>query len=369
MNQIIYQNYPKANYLKKEKRIINTITKVLNSGNYILGSETKKFEEEFAEYNNCKYGIGVGNGTDALTLSLRSIKIADNDEIITVANTAAATISAIVQSGAKPIYVDINEKSFNINIDLIEKNITNRTKAIVIVHLFGNPVNPEPIKYLAKKYKLNVIEDCAQAHGAMYNGRKVGSFFDLSAFSFYPTKNLGCYGDAGIILTDKKSSEKKIKALRQYGWEDNEKYCFQHGFNSRIDEIQSSILRLKLNYLDKENKKRNKIASIYNEYLSGNKKIIIPTSERKAFHVYHQYVVKLKVDRKEFMKRLFEKGITTSIHYPIPLHKQQAYKINKSLPATEKISKQIVSLPMYPELNGNQIKYICSNIIKVLSEL
>ena len=149
------------------------------------------------------------------------------------------------------------------------------------------------------------MEDAAPAIGATYNGKYCGTFGDAAAFSFYPTKNLGCYGDAGIILTDKKSSEKKIKALRQYGWEDNEKYCFQHGFNSRIDEIQSSILRLKLNYLEKENKKRNKIASMYNEYLSGNKKIIIPTSERKAFHVYHQYVVKLKVDRKEFMKRLF----------------------------------------------------------------
>ena len=360
---IISQSNPKTSYEKNRKLIDKAIKNVLNSGLYILGSETENFEDEFANYCGVDFGIGVANGTDAIHLSLRSINISPGDEVITVSNTAAATVSGIVQSGAKPVFIDIDEKTYNINHDLIESKINKKTKAIIVVHLYGNPIDPYPLLSIANKFGIKVIEDCAQAHGASVKKLKVGSMFDIATFSFYPTKNLGGLGDGGMILTKTKSLCDKLRSLRQYGWGNGKRECKFHGYNSRLDELQASILRVKLKFLDEDNLNRNKLAKRYIQNLKNINKIILPYLNKNSFHVFHQFVIRVKNNRKGLINYLKFNSIQTSIHYPIPIHKQGAYLTKKfELNITEKLSNQILSLPMYPELTYQEIDYICDNI-------
>lgn len=350
-------------YKKYKKEIDDVIQDILYKGNFILGENVKRFEEEFAEYCGAKFGVGVGSGTEAIHLALVACGINNGDEVVTVPNTAIPTISAISAANATPVFVDIDEFSYNINPGLIEEKINKKTKIIIPVHLYGNPCDMEEILKLAKKYNLKIIEDCAQAHGTEYKGRKVGTFGDAGCFSFYPSKNLGAYGDGGMVISNDAELNHKLKLLRNYG---QEKRYFGtiKGFNSRLDEIQAAILRFKLKKLDHWNELRIKIAKKYTDNFSGLD-VICPKFENSNKHVFHLYVVRVN-DRDNFINYLEKNGIGALIHYPIPIHLQHAYKeLNVregSLPVTEKVSKEIVSIPIYPELEEQEVDYIISKI-------
>ncbi|HEY4662905.1 MAG TPA: DegT/DnrJ/EryC1/StrS family aminotransferase [Candidatus Humimicrobiaceae bacterium] len=350
-------------YQKYKKEIDDVIQDVLDNGHFILGENVKKFEEEFAEYCGAKFGTGVGSGTEAIHLALLACGIESGDEVITVSNTAVPTVSAITAANAAPVFIEIDEFSYNINPDLIEERISEKTRAIIPVHLYGNPCNMNGISKMAKKYSLKVVEDCAQAHGAEYKGRKVGTFGDAGCFSFYPSKNLGAYGDGGMVITNDAELDHKLKLLRNYGQE-KRYFSIVKGFNSRLDEIQAAILRFKLKKLDFWNELRIKIAKKYSDSFSGSG-IICPKLNDDSKHVFHLYVARVK-DRDCFINYLEKNGIGVFIHYPIPVHLQQAYKeLNVkegSLPVTEKVSKEIVSIPIYPELEESEIGYIISKI-------
>lgn len=360
-------NIPFGNLSKQYKKykleIDNAVHTVLDSGHFILGENVKKFESEFSNYCGVKYGIGVGSGTEALHLALVACGVGSGDEVITVANTAIPTISAISFAGATPVFVDIDVNSFNINENLIEEKITGRTKAILPVHLYGNPCEIDIILNIAHKYGLKVIEDCAQSHGAKFKGKVVGSFGDIGCFSFYPSKNLGAYGDGGICVTDSKGLNDKLRLLRNYGQE-KRYYSIIKGFNSRLDEIQASILRVKLKRLDNWNKTRISIAKKYNKNFL-DLALSCPQANSDSSHVFHLYVIRVK-NRKKFMDYLKIKGINTLIHYPIPIHLQPSYKELKikegNLPITENVSKEIVSIPIYPELEEKEIEHIVKKV-------
>lgn len=361
---LLFPNNPKDNYLFHKEEIKEAITRVLNSGRYILGPEVESFENEFASYIGVRFGIGVGSGTEALHLALRAFGIGKDDEVITVSHTAVATVAAIQLCGATPVLVDIDLDTYTINTKQIEQAITKKTKAIIPVHLYGHPADMEKITKIATKYNIRIIEDCAQSHGAVYKGRKTGTWGDISAFSFYPTKNLGAIGDGGIVVTDNKELAERVRLLREYGW--RQRYISEiSGLNSRLDELQAAILRVKLRYLDKENSKRQALALVYNEKLSSSN-LILPVCNSDITHVYHQYVVRSsKRDTlREFLKK---NGIGTLIHYPVPVHQQPAYKNNircvSSLENTERIVKEIISLPIYPELTLEMAIHVADTIM------
>lgn len=329
---------PKASYLAHKEEIDQAISDVLWGGSYILGTQVKMFEESFAFYLGVKHAIGVASGTDALHIGMRALGIGKGDEVITVSHTAVATVAAIVMTGATPVLVDIEPQTFTINTDLIEKAITKKTKAILPVHIYGKPCDMDAIMAIAKKHSLYVVEDCAQAAGAVYKGKKVGSIGDIGCFSFYPTKNLGCFGDGGAITTNNSKVNKTLRLLREYGWE--KRYVSKiHGFNSRLDEIQASILRVKLRYLDSDNNKRRKLAFKYDS--------------RDVDSVHHLYVVRVN-RRDKCRKELLDKGFQTAVHYPVPIHKQPGYKnlvrVVGSMEHTNLAAKQVLSLPMFPEM-------------------
>lgn len=353
-----------ASYKKDKKNILNVVNKVFNSGQLVLGNEVKNFENNFAKYVNCKYGIGVNSGTDALQIALMSIGVKKNDEIITVSNTAVPTVSAIVSCGAIPIYVDVNENDYLINTSLIEEKITKKTRAIIAVNLYGQSCDYEKINKIAEKYKIKVIEDCAQSTGSMYKNKPSGSFGDLSAFSFYPTKNLGAYGDGGMIVTNKKELYEKCIMLRKYGMSKNY-YSQFHGVNSRLDEIQATILNFKLKKLNNNINKRRAIAKIYNKNLCDTD-LILPKENHHSHHSYYAYVVRHN-NREKIMKYLRSYNIYCNISYPFPIHSMKGYRHltkNHKLKITNKLSKQIFSLPMYPELTFKMIE----KILKVLKK-
>ena len=329
---------------------INTrIKKVLDSGRYILDEQNRIFEKNFALYCNVKHCIGCANGLDALNLIIKAYDFNLNDEIIVPSNTYIASILAISQNGCTPILVEPNIDSYNISPDLIEEKITKNTKAIMVVHLYGQAVQMEPIWNIAKRYNLKIIEDSAQAHGAIYQNKRVGSLSSASAFSFYPGKNLGCLGDGGAITTNDDNLAKKIRALANYGSD----YKYHHiykGINSRLDEIQAGILDVKLKYLDNDNDKRREIAKYYLENIK-NEKIILPKVYNEKTHVWHVFAVRTK-ERDELQKYLAKNEIETLIHYPIPPHKQAAYKEwnGLSYPVSSEIHRTILSLPISPVL-------------------
>lgn len=355
---------PLAQYQAHKTEIDEVVAKVLNSGRYILGEEVNAFEKEFAEYIGVDYGIGVGSGTEALHLALVSCGIGRGDEVITVSHTAVATVSAIELAGAKPVFCDIDPESYTLDSAKLSTLISGKTKAVIPVHIYGQATDLDPILKIARENKLKVIEDCAQAHGATYKGKRVGSFGDLACFSFYPTKNLGAIGDGGMVVTSDAKLAERCRLLREYGWA--ERYVSHiAGWNTRLDELQAAILRVKLKHLEEDNHKRNKIARIYNNVLAGTE-LVLPIVRPGCGHVYHLYVVRAK-RRDELQKFLKEREIGVLIHYPVPVHLQPAYKELAgpgSLPVTEKAAAEVLSLPIYPELGTKEVKVVINGIME-----
>lgn len=362
----IPQTDPKAGYLAQKADIDAAVTKVLESGWYILGQEVLLFESEFTEYIGTKHACGVASGTDAIEIALRACNVGEGDLVFTVSHTAVATVAAILRAGAKAVFVDIDPDSFTMEpnhlqsvIKAMGNNSHGRPKAIIPVHLYGRPADMSSIMEIAHRYGLYVIEDCAQAHGAKLAEIKVGSFGDLAAFSFYPTKNIGAFGDGGIVTTDNNDLYKKLLSLRQYGWE--ERYIsLLPGINSRLDEIQAAILRVKLKKLDDDNSKRRKIAETYTKAIE-NTDLKAPQKGTGVYHVYHQYVIRTR-ERQRFIDYLKGLSIGSAIHYPLPVHMQPAYKEGFAgkwkLSNTEKLCTEIVSLPMFPQLSSGDIERI-----------
>jgi dTDP-4-amino-4,6-dideoxygalactose transaminase len=351
------------NSLKDE--INEAINDVLESGNFILGEKVAFFEKEFAEYCSVKFGIGMASGTDALHLALLACGVRRGDEVITVSHTAIPTVLAISFTGAKPIFVDINPHTYTMDVSQVENKITNKTKAILPVHLYGHPVDVDPLIEMADKYDLKLIEDACQAHGSTYKGRKVGSFGHVGCFSFYPTKNLGAYGDGGFIGTNDEEISEKVKLLRNYGQRDRQRYIHSlKGYNSRLDELQAAILSVKLKKLDEWNESRRRKAKMYHELLKGTNNVT-PIEEVYAKHVYHLYVIRSK-HRLELRQWLKSQGIATLIHYPVPVHLQEAYRnlnLRKaSFPATEKCAAEVLSLPLYAEITDKEIGIVAKAI-------
>ena len=361
LNRINCANPSGENLLILEE-IEFAIKSVLTSNEYILGSQVSIFEEKFAKYIGVEYCIGVNSGTDALILALRSLGISKSDEVITTSHTAVATIAAIVSIGATPVFVDINSETYNIDTNKIDSAITARTKAIIAVHMYGNACDLERLCQIAKDNSIYLIEDCAQATGAEFNGQKVGSFGDLACFSFYPTKNLGCVGDGGAILVRDKNLANILLKLRQYGW-NRERNSEMKSNASRLDELQAAILNVKLNYLDGLNNARIKIANQYRKNLQ-NSTLFLPEIRIKSMHVFHLYVVK-STRRDDLINHLNLDNIYPGIHYKLPVHLQTAYNDKKRhLPNTEKVCTEILSLPMYPTLSADQIDFISARIMQ-----
>ncbi|MBR6012504.1 MAG: DegT/DnrJ/EryC1/StrS family aminotransferase [Selenomonadaceae bacterium] len=337
--------------------------KVLRSGWYVLGHEVKNFEKEFAEYLGAKFCVGVNSGLDALTLAVRALGIGEGDEVIVQANTYIATVLAVTENKATPIFVEPNE-FYNLDAEKIEDKITEKTKAIMVVHLYGQATNMKKICQLAEKYNLKIIEDCAQSHGAKFQNKMSGTF-GIGCFSFYPTKNLGAFGDGGAVVTDDENFAEKIKMLRNYGSKIKYHNEFE-GVNSRLDEMQAALLRVKLSHLDELNDERKKIAE---RYLTGikNSCIILPKISEGSEHVWHQFVIRSE-NRENFQKYLEENNIKTVIHYPIPPHLAKCYEYlgykRGDFPITEKFSDEVLSLPMFNGMTNDEIDYVIEVINK-----
>lgn len=369
----------KAQYTQVGPKLEELVLNVLRSGNYVLGKLGQTLEEEVAAICGTKYGIGVANGTDALILALWAANIGPGDEVITPSFTFAATAEAIALRGAKPVFIEVDPITFNINPHLIESAITHRTKAIVPVHLYGQPADMEPIMAIADKYNLTVIEDNAQAIGATYKGKPTGSFGDMACISFYPTKNLGAAGDAGMIVTSDEKLAERLRALRAHG----SKIRYYHdelGVNSRLDEVQAAVLLSKVPHLREWNEKRNQVARWYSQALKNVPGIKIPAVELRNTHVWHQYTIRVESNnrpgdatlfRDELIKQLANRGIGSMCYYPVPLHLQAAFSQfgyrQGDLPISETLAREVVSLPMYPELQEHQVKQVAFAINEIMT--
>ncbi len=346
---------------------INTaVDRVLESGWYILGGEVRAFEEEFAAYCGVKHAVGCASGTEAIALALMALGIGHGDEVITVSNTAVPTASGITMTGATPAFVDIDD-DFLMDADRIESAITKRTKAILPVHLYGQMADMEKIMAVAEKHNLPVIEDAAQAHGAELKGKRAGSWGILGCFSFYPTKNLGCYGDGGAVTTDDKELYDRLLMLRNYGQEKRYHNSIK-GINSRLDELQAAVLRVKLAHLDEWNDKRRQVAAWYDEELGGI--CVCPKEKPGGRHVYHLYVIRT-TDRDGLAAGLEKENITALMHYPIPVHLQVAYEDlgyrRGDLPLTEVTVGRILSLPMHPAVTREGVRYVSGKVQEYFS--
>ncbi len=360
---VVPQTSPKAGYVAHQVEIDEAVRRVLESGWYILGHEVELFEQEFAEYVGTGHAIGVANGTDALELALRSCKIGPGDLVFTVSHTAVATVAAIELVGATPVFVDIDLKTYTIDPNCIEVALKNppkgTPKAIIPVHLYGHPANMPAVLELANRFGLIVIEDCAQSHGASLQKRRTGTWGHMAAFSFYPTKNLGTFGDGGAVVTDDAELAEKARTLREYGWRERFVSSFT-GMNSRLDELHAAILRVKLQYLDEENERRRTIAAQYSEVLR-SLPIRLPEVHPDVAHVYHQYVIGT-VDRDGLRTCLKSHGIATAIHYPVPVHLQPAYRRltirSEDLLHTEQAAREILSLPMFAQLTDQEVRFV-----------
>lgn len=352
----------RAEYTAVKDEIDAAVQRVLESGWYILGKEVAAFEEEFAAWCGVSGAVGVGNGTDALHIALRACGVGPGDEVITVAHTAVATAAAIALTGATPVFVDIEPTTYTLDPVRLAAAITPRTKAIIPVHLYGHPADLGGILPIARAAGLWVIEDCAQAHGAEWQGQKVGSFGDLACYSFYPTKNLGALGDGGAIAGNDPALLERARLLREYGWQPHNRYISEiEGMNSRLDEMQAAILRVKLAHLDGWNDHRRRLAEVYAAHLPAS--VIQPVERPGCRHVYHLYVVR-SADRDALREKLRTAGVGTGIHYPVPVHRQAAYAHLSpvSLPATEQAAAEILSLPMHSTLTEAQIEQVCATI-------
>lgn len=354
----------KTQYVAIKDEIHAAVNEVMERTAFAGGPFVAQFEKEFASFCNCRQAIGVGNGTDALWLSLIALGIGPGDEVITVPNTFIATFEAINYCGAKPVFVDIDETTHTMNPELIKAAITQKTKAIIPVHLFGQTADMDPIMAIAREHGLYVIEDACQAHGATYKNRKAGSIGDTGCFSFYPGKNLGAYGEAGAVTTNNDAVAEKIRMLRDHG-QTKKYYHSLIGWNARMDGIQGAILSVKLKYLADWNEARRKHAAKYTQLLSSVKEVITPREAADNEHIYHIYAIRIK-ERDKLMAYLAEKGISCNIHYPVPIHLQDAYSsLNNdrgSFPVSEKCAAEYLSLPMYAELTADQIDWVVNQI-------
>ena len=331
---------------------------ILRKGSYILGAEVEAFEKEFAGYLGSAECVGVGNGLEALQIAFHLLEIGEGDEVIVPGNTYIASALGIALNGAVPVFAE-PDQYYNVDPEQIERKITNRTKAILVVHLYGQPACMDQVMQIAEKYRLRVVEDCAQAHGAEYNGKKVGTFGDIGCFSFYPTKNLGAYGDGGALVTDDKHFAEMARAYRNYG--SHKKYYNEMiGINSRLDEIQAGLLRVKLLHLQELNEERCVLARRYSEKIC-NHKFILPQTRLQTGSVWHQYVVRVK-NRGQVQKRLLENGIYTMIHYPVPIHLSEAFQYlgyeKGDLPFTEQLASEVLSLPFYNGMTEEEQDYV-----------
>ncbi len=356
----------KKQYRDIEEEVLREIKEVLESGQYILGPKVRSFEKEVARYHNVRNAIGVASGTDALNLALKAIEVGEGDEVITTPFTFFATIEAIIYQGARPVFVDIEPDTFNIDTDQIEARITSKTKAILPVHIFGHPANMEILVDMADSYGISIVEDCAQAFGAHIRGRKVGTFGTCGCFSFYPSKNLGGYGDGGLVITNDDDIAERIRIIRNHGSPGgyiNKKI----GLNSRLDELQAAILRVKLKRIDSYNELRRRHAKYYTERLSDL--VACPVEKEGYCHVYHQYTIRTAL-RDMIREGLKKRGISSVVYYPIPMHLQDALRFlgyrAGDFPVAEAASKEVLSLPIYPELTEDEQELVCKTIEEAL---
>jgi len=350
----------KRQYTTLKSDIDSAIARVLDSTQFILGRETVNLEQEIATYHNLPHALGVGSGTDALLLALDALGIGEGDEVITTSFTFIATAEVIATLGAMPVFVDIDPETYNINPGRIEEKITDRTKAIIPVHLFGHPADMDRIVSLAKKYDLKIVEDCAQAFGAEYEGKKVGTFGDCGCFSFFPSKNLAAYGDAGMIITGNDTVAEKIRMLRNHGT--SVKYHHTMiGYNSRLDDIQAAIVGVKFRHIDRFNALRRQNAALYKKHIQRTD-IQLPATREGSTHVYHQFTLRSK-HRDTIRQSLTDAGIASAIYYPVPLHRQAVFADlpgnRDALPVSEQCAMEVLSLPMFPELTEGEIHRIC----------
>jgi dTDP-4-amino-4,6-dideoxygalactose transaminase len=364
MSSVIPWASPLAQYRAHQTPIQSAINRVLNSGTYILGEEVEGFERAFAEFCDVGHAVGVASGTDALILALKALGIGPGDEVITVSHTAVATAAAILAAGATPVLVDVEEVCMTLDPAALDATVTPRSKAVIAVHLYGQAADLDPIVGFARRHRLAVIEDCAQASGGRYRRRRLGSIGDIGCFSFYPTKNLGAIGDGGVVLTREPKIAERVRRLRQYGWDDA-RQTHEAGLNSRLDPLQAAILQAKLPHLDTDNARRSTIAQRYERGLRGLP-ITIPKQRADAQHVYHLYVIAC-AERDALMAYLSERQIGCAVHYPVPVHHQRGYAERVilppgGLPMTERICRQILSLPLYPELSDADVEKVIAAV-------
>lgn len=345
----------KREFTEIGEELTEAIKEVQRNGNFVLGENTQIFEEEFSKYINTKFGIGVNSGSDALYLALKVLGISVDDEVITVSHTMASTVDAIIRNGAKPVFVDIEPQTYVMDVSQVENKISKKTRAIIPVHLYGHPVDMTPLMKIAREKNLFVIEDACQAHGSEYQGRKVGGIGDIGCFSFYPSKNLGAYGDGGMLVTNEEKLAESLRKMRNYGQSNRYHHDFI-GVNSRLDEIQAAILLRKLRYLDKWTERRRKLAKLYSNLID-NDFVITPTEREHSKHVYHLYVINYS-ERTKLQEYLTTRKIQTLVHYPIPIHMQKPYIATIELPVTEKICNAILSLPMHQWLLEDEVETI-----------
>ncbi len=354
-------------YQETKKEIALGLRDVFKKANFILGQPVKDFETTFSQYCDATYGVGVNSGTDALHLALRALGIQEGDEVIVPAYTFIATALAVSYTGAKVVFVDIQDDIYNMDPKALKRAITSKTKAVIVVHLYGQAANLEEIMAIAQEKNIAVIEDCAQAHGATYRGQKVGSFGLAGCFSFYPTKGLGAFGDGGMVVTRDEVFYKKVVMLRDYGRRDRYEHVIK-GYNSRLDTLQAVILSAKLKRFDHWNKRRQKVAKQYIKLLRKIDGIVTPITRCERTHVYQTFTIRVK-KRDEICQKMQSQGIGVLIHYPIPLHLQKAYAElgykKGDFPVAEQVAQEILSIPMFPHMTGKQIEYVC----KTLKEL
>ncbi|MDG2252933.1 MAG: DegT/DnrJ/EryC1/StrS family aminotransferase [Methylophilaceae bacterium] len=359
---MIFCANPAAQFKSYQTEIEKVVFKVMRGNRFVLGEEVLSFEKEFAKYIGTAEAVGVANGTDAIEIALRSMDIKPGDEVITVSHTAVATVAAIEAAGATPVLIDVDPQFYTLNTFQLDEVFSPKTKCIIAVHLYGQPSNLNVIIDFCKRNKIFLIEDVSQAHGAIYKGKRLGSIGDVGCFSCYPTKNLGAIGDAGVISTNNIELAIKIRKLREYGW--NDRISEYSGRNSRLDELQAAVLRVKLRYLDLDNQKRLHLAKYYMDKLS-----MLPIQLPKIFEegepVFHLFVIQVE-NRQKLLNFLKKSGIHAGIHYPVPVHLQPAYKDRiktaKNMGVTENIASKIISLPMYPELPIGDAEFVVSNI-------
>jgi dTDP-4-amino-4,6-dideoxygalactose transaminase len=361
---------PSASYLAHKREIDDAMQRVLDSGWFVLGKEVDTFEKEFASFHGEDFhAVGVANGTDAIALCLRGLGLGMGDEVITSSHTAVATVAGIEQAGCTPVFADIDPNTRCIDPNSARERVAPSTRAIMPVHIYGQPAEMHRILEIAKAHNLALVEDCSQAHAAEIDGQKVGTFADISAYSCYPTKNLGGTGDGGVILCRSKEFAEKIKSLRQYGWNEARE-SIEPGFNSRLDEFQAAILRVKLQHLADENAKRRAIALRYNEGFK-DLPLTLPTFNKNELHAMHLYVIEFE-RRDELLCYLRENGVGASLHYPLAVHQHAAYQGrihgHEDLPVTEQFYKRHLTLPLYPELPDHLIEMIISEVLNFFKD-